>query len=159
MFLLHGIFAGIFATLLFDIFQISLSYAYNIKKSKWNLIGRYFYGLIEKKYFRENLEDTEIIKNELILGYIIHYLIGSIFGIVYVLINVIFFYEPSVILSLIIGFITVLGSWVILMPLAFNIGFFASKKEEQIQLIVQNLLIHFIFGIGLYLGYLIIISI
>ena len=156
MFFIHGIAAGIIATIFFDIFQNSLSYGYNIKKSKWNLIGRYFYGLKDKKYFRENLEDEKMIKNELILGYVTHYIIGGIFGILYVSLNKIFFNEPSVILALIVGFITVLGSWIVVMPYAFNIGFFASKKEEQKQLMVQNLIIHFIFGIGLYLGYLIV---
>ena len=155
MFIILGIISGIFATLLFDIFQISLSYAYNIKKSKWNLVGRYFSGLREKKYFRDNLEDEAIVKYELIIGYCVHYLVGSIFGLIYVSLNKVFFLEPSLLLALIIGFITVLGSWIIMMPFAFNIGFFASKKEEQNQLIVQNLIIHFIFGIGLYLGYII----
>ena len=55
MFYLQGIISGIFATLLFDLFQISLSYAYNINKSKWNLVGRYFIGLKDKKYFREDI--------------------------------------------------------------------------------------------------------
>ena len=91
----------------------------------------------------------------MIIGYIVHYIIGSLFGILYVLINMIFYIEPSIFLSLIIGFTTVLGAWCIMMPFAFNIGFFASKKEEQKQLMVQNLIAHFVFGIGLYLGYLI----
>ena len=43
-----------------------------------------------------------------------------------------------------------------MMPYAYNIGFFALKKEEWKQILVQNLLVHFIFGIGLYLGYIII---
>ena len=154
MFLLQGIITGLFATFLFDIFQISLAYAYNINKSKWNLVGRYFGGLRQKKFFREDLSIDEEINNELILGYAIHYIIGSIFGIIYVIINKILYYEPSIIVALIIGFITVLGAWCIMMPLAFNLGFFASKKEEQKQIMVQNLIAHFVFGIGLYIGYL-----
>lgn len=157
MFFLQGIISGIFATLLFDLFQISLSYGYNIKKSKWNLVGRYFIGLKEKKIFREDIENELEIKNELIIGYIFHYIIGSIFGLIYVSFNIIIFTEPSILISLVIGFVTVLGGWCVLMPFAFNIGFFASKKEEQKQIMVQNLIAHFIFGVGLYFGYLFII--
>ena len=155
MFYLQGIISGIFATLLFDLFQISLFYAYNINKSKWDLVGRYFIGLINRKYFRDDIANDIAEKNELLIGYIVHYIIGSLFGILYVLLNMIFYIEPSIFLSLIIGFITVLGSWCILMPLTFNIGFFASKKEDQKQILLQNLIAHFIFGVGLYLGYLI----
>ena len=111
--------------------------------------------LQKKNYFIENIESEKEITNELIIGYIIHYLIGSIFGAIYLLINKLLYVEPSIILALIIGFITVLGSWCIMMPLAYNMGFFASKKEEQKQIMVQNLIAHFIFGIGLYLGYVV----
>ena len=41
------------------------------------------------------------------------------------------------------------------MPYTYNIGFFASKKEEQFKMLAQNLIAHFIFGIGLYIGFLI----
>tara|TARA_B110000438_G_C15569124_1_gene544594 strand:+ start:94 stop:576 length:483 start_codon:yes stop_codon:yes gene_type:complete len=155
MFFLQGIISGLIATFLFDLYQISLSYAYNINKPKWNLVGRYFIGITKKNYFIENIESEKEITNELIIGYIIHYLIGLIFGAIYLLINKLLYVEPSIILALIIGFITVLGSWCIMMPLAYNMGFFASKKEEQKQIMVQNLIAHFIFGIGLYLGYVV----
>ena len=156
MFLIYGLIAGIIATLIFDLFQISLSYAYNINKSKWNLIGRYFIGIIKNnKFFLDNIEEEEIIHNELLIGYLVHYAIGAIFGLFYVSINLIFYSEPSLILALIIGIITVLGGWCIIMPYAYNIGFFASKKEEQFQILAQNLIAHFIFGIGLYIGFLI----
>ena len=156
MFLIYGLIAGIIATLIFDLFQISLNYAYNINKSKWNLIGRYFIGVIKNnKFFVDNIEEEEIIDNELLIGYLVHYTIGSIFGLFYVSINLIFYSEPSLILALIIGFITVLGGWCIIMPYTYNIGFFASKKEEQFQILAQNLIAHFIFGIGLYIGFLI----
>ena len=156
MFLIYGLIAGIIATLIFDLFQISLSYAYNINKSKWNLIGRYFIGVLKNnKFFVDNIEEEEIIDNELLIGYLIHYAIGAIFGLFYVSLNLIFYSEPSLILALIIGIITVSGGWCVIMPYTYNIGFFASKKEEQFQILAQNLIAHFIFGIGLYIGFLI----
>ena len=99
MFLIEGIVSGIVATIMFDLFQLSLSYSYNINRSRWDLVGRYFIGLKKKKYFCENLENDESIKNELIIGYIVHYLIGSIFGILYVSINILFFDSPSIFLA------------------------------------------------------------
>jgi len=157
MYLIHGFISGIIATILFDVFQISLSYAYNINKTRWDLVGRYFIGLKKWKYKIEDIENEKEINYELIFGYISHYIIGTIYGMIYVSLNIIFFNEPSWILALIIGFFSVMGSWCIMMPYAFNIGFFGSKKEEQKQLIVQNLIAHFIFGVGLFFGYEIII--
>ena len=157
MFFIYGILTGIIATIIFDIFQFSLSYAYNINKARWDLVGRYFIGLKEKKFFRKDIENENQIKNELFIGYLVHYLIGVIYGIFYIILNLFLSNNPSLYLALIVGFITVLGAWCIMMPFAYNIGFFASKKEEQKQIIVQNLIAHFIFGVGLYIGYLTII--
>ena len=100
MFLIEGIFSGIIATMMFDLFQISLSYSYNINKSKWELLGRYILFFKEKKYFHENLENEDSLNNELIIGYIAHYIIGSLFGILYVTLNIIFLDYPSIFLAI-----------------------------------------------------------
>ena len=158
MFFFDGIATGIIATLIFDLFQFSMLYAYGINKSKWDLIGRYFYYyLIEKKYFQENIISVLPIKNEIIYGYIVHYVIGAIFGLTYLVLNNIFFNIPSLFIALLVGFLTVLGSWCVMMPYAFNMGFFASKKEDQKKIMTQNLIVHFIFGIGLFIGHSILV--
>ena len=158
MIIFEGSVIGIVATLFFDIFQISLLYAYKINKSQWNLIGRYFTGLTRGKFKQLDLNGEPKENNELIIGYIVHYIIGAIFGLFYLIINKILFEEPSLILAQIIGFITVLGAWCIIMPFALNIGFFASKKENQMQIIIQNLIAHYIFGIGLFTGFYILFN-
>ena len=111
------------------------------------------FGLKEKKYIVNDIESEDFIDKEIYIGYATHYLIGIIFGIIYVTINIILFNNPSWGLALFIGFITVIGGWCVTMPFIFNIGFFACKKEEQKQIMIQNLLAHFIFGVGLYFGY------
>ena len=30
-----------------------------LNKARWNLVGRYFFGLKEKKFFREDIENEE----------------------------------------------------------------------------------------------------
>ena len=156
MILLYGLISGIIATIFFDIYQIAIKYSYDINKTRWDLVGRYFIGLSSKKYNRKNLIEDEPEQFELMLGYLIHYIIGVIYGYLYVIINLIFFNEPSILIALIIGFISILGSWCIMMPFAFDIGFFAKKLDNQYQILVQGLIIHFIFGIGLFIGFKII---
>ena len=156
MILLNGIVSGIVATLFFDIFQIALSFSYGIKKSNWALIGRYFIGTSRMEFIQKDIVNEPEEKNELLIGYLIHYIIGAIFGIVYTIINFIYFDSPSFYLALTIGLITVLFGWCIIMPFAFNIGFFAQKMEDQKKILVQNLLAHYFFGTGLFFGLLIV---
>ena len=152
MILFEGIISGLFATFIFDLFQSSIKYAYGIEKPKWNLLGRYFLGYTKSKFIRKTLIDDEELDNELLWGYFFHYLIGIIYGIVFVILNFLLFDYPSILLAYVFGFSTVLGSWCFLMPFAYNLGFFASKSEERTNLLVQNLIAHFVFGTGLFIG-------
>jgi hypothetical protein len=155
MIILQGFISGLIATFLFDLFSKSLSYAYGINKPKWHLLGRYFIGYKQKKFFRKFLEEDDEEDNELLWGYAIHYIIGIIYGLFYVCLNLLFFDSPSLIIAYLVGFITVLGAWCYLMPFAYNLGFFASKSDQQLNILVQNLISHFIFGTGLFIGYMI----
>ena len=106
----------------------------------------------ENKFIRKNLIDDEELNNELLWGYFFHYLIGIIYGIIFVIINFLLFDYPSILLAYIFGFSTVLGGWCFLMPFAYNLGFFASKSDQRTNLLVQNLIAHFVFGTGLFIG-------
>ena len=152
MIILEGIFTGLIATLIFDIFNQSLYFAYSIDRPKWNLLGRYFLGYKQGYFIRKNLVNDEEIRNELQWGYLIHYSIGIIYGLFYVFLNTWLFDYPSILLAYIIGFISVLGAWCYLMPFAYDLGFFASKSEDRLKVMIQNLITHFVFGTGLFIG-------
>ncbi len=153
MILVGGFLSGLIATFMFDVYQYSLSYAYDIDRPRWHLVGRYFIGIRKQKYIRDDLINDHNENNELLYGYLIHYIIGIIYGYLYVILNYLFFEEVSILLAFFIGFLTVLGNWCIMMPFAFNLGFFAAKIDIQYKLMVQNLLAHFVFGVGLFIGY------
>ncbi len=153
MFILQGLISGLVATIIFDLFNQSLNFAYGIDKPKWNILGRYFLGYKEGRYIRETLLDDAEVKNELLWGNIIHYVIGVIYGLIYVILNILFFDYPSIFIAYLFGFLSVLGAWCYLMPFAYNLGFFASKSNNQLNILVQNLIAHFIFGTGLFIGY------
>ena len=115
-------------------------------------MGRYFLGYKENKFIRTNLIDDEEIDNELLWGYFFHYLIGIIYGVIFVILNFLFFEYPSIFIAYTFGFFTVLGGWCFLMPFAYNLGFFASKSDQRSNILVQNLIAHFVFGTGLFIG-------
>jgi hypothetical protein len=152
MFIIEGLISGLIATIIFDIFQQSLNFAYGIEKPKWELIGRYFLGYKRGIFNRVLIIEDELEKNELFWGYLIHYLIGAVYGIFYVSLNELFFTYPSILVAYFVGFISVLGAWCYLMPFAFNLGFFASKSENRLKIMSQNLISHFVFGTGLFIG-------
>jgi hypothetical protein len=156
MFIIQGIISGFIATIIFDLFNFSLNLSYGIDKPKWYLLGRYFLGYKEKRFLRKTLKDDEKLDYELIWGYFFHYLIGIIYGFIFVSLNYLLFDYPSILLAYVFGFFTVLGNWCFLMPFAYDLGFFASKNEKRINILVQNLIAHFVYGTGLFIGFYII---
>ena len=94
MFIIQGIVSGLIATIIFDLFNQSLNYAYNLNKPKWFLLGRYFIGCTRGNYLRDSLEVDDEENNELIWGYGIHYLIGIIYGLFYVFLIFYFLITP-----------------------------------------------------------------
>ena len=152
MLIIQSLISGLLATFIFDLFNQALYFAYGINKPKWNLVGRYFLGYKDGMYFRKTLVEDDEIENELLYGYIIHYVIGLIYGFIYVLLNAMIFNYPSILLAYIFGFLTVLGAWCYMMPFAYNLGFFASKSENRVKILIQNLIAHFVFGTGLFIG-------
>ena len=108
------------------------------------------------QFIQNDLINEPKENNELVIGYLVHYIIGAIFGVVYTIINFILYDSPSFYLALSAGFITVLFGWCIMMPFAINMGFFASRVDDQKKILVQNLLAHYFFGTGLYFGLLIV---
>ena len=116
-------------------------------------MGRYFLGYTKGRYFRKSLKEDDDVDNELLWGYAFHYIIGLVYGLLYVLFNLIFFDYPSLLVAYIFGFFTVLGAWCYLMPFGYNLGFFASKSDQQYKILAQNLIGHFVFGTGLFIGY------
>ena len=68
MFFAQGLISGLIATIIFDLFNQSLHFAYGIDKPKWNLLGRYFLGYKKGMYFRKSLKEDDEIDNELFGG-------------------------------------------------------------------------------------------
>ena len=149
---LSYIFVGFFATLLFDLYQILLKFAYEIDKSKWGLVGRYFIHCYKGTYKQNDINTSESFDYENIIGYAAHYMIGIFYGFFYIFVNYLFFDNASLFIAITFGLLTVLGNWCIMMPYAFNLGFFGLKNNNFKKIWVQNLVIHFIFGVGLYIG-------
>ena len=145
MILFNGIISGLLATILFDLYNYSLNFAYGIDKPKWNLLGRYFLGYKENKFIRKNLIEDEEIENELLWGYIFHYIIGLIYGIVFVILNFLLFDYPSIFLAYIFGFITVIGGWCFLMPFAYMENNFHNQTLHCFHIKKLQFFLHLLF--------------
>lgn len=145
-----GIAAGIGATLLIDLWAQLLRRGAGIGSTDWSLVGRWVAGLA---HGRLQLQATDFARRErgdALRGWLTHYAVGIAYALIYLALASAFALTVSLPSALAFGAITVLAPWLILQP-ALGKGVFASAAPNPGQTRLLNLIVHLLFGAGLYI--------
>ena len=149
--LVTAIIIGFGATLTFDLWALFLKYVFKIPPSNICMVGRWLRYMPEGTFIHSNIASAPHKSAECAVGWIAHYLIGSMFAIAFVaLAGSNWLQHPTPIPAIIFGVVTVLLPFFIMQP-AFGLGFAASKTQNPAQARLRSLMNHAAFGIGLYL--------
>ncbi len=140
---------GIGATFTMDVWAYLLRF-FNIKSLDYRFLGRWIGNIPKGKFFHDKIFDTPPVRNELIIGWIAHYLIGISFAVLLVLVyGKGWLDEPTFYPALIIGVITIVAPLFVMQP-AFGIGIASSKLPAPNTARFKSLCTHTIYGVGLY---------
>lgn len=148
--LVKGIVIGIGATVLMDLWAILLWKAFGQPRPNWAPVGRWFWHLKSGTVFHDDIGTAEPYRHELALGWIGHYAVGIVYGVVLALIvGPAWFAAPTFLPAWIIGIVTVGAGWFLLQP-GLGLGFAASKTPNPGKVRALNLVAHTVFALGLY---------
>lgn len=142
---------GTGATVAIDCFTYIIS-LFGHKPRGILFVGRWLAYFPKGKFFHNTIIETPSIVNELIIGRITHYSIGILFA--FLLVKVYggkWLEKPRLFPAIIIAMITLITPFFILQP-ALGFGIALSNMPHQIPLLIKTLLIHLVYGIGLYLS-------
>jgi len=146
----RGIAMGIGGTVFMDIWAIVLHRFFGQSAPNWAPVGRWFWHVPKGRIFHDSIATAAPYEHELALGWISHYAVGILYGIVLALIvPAAWFAEPSFIQPWIVGIVTVGAGWFLLQP-GLGIGWAASKTPNPTKVRVLNLVAHTIFALGMY---------
>ncbi|UJW74241.1 DUF2938 domain-containing protein [Rhizobium sp. SL42] len=146
----RGVIIGAGATALMDIWAIVLSRVFGQPKANWAPVGRWFWHLKNGTVFHDSIANAEPYKHELALGWISHYAVGILYGILLaVLVGPDWFADPTFLPAWILGIVTVGAGWFLLQP-GLGIGWAASKTPNPAKVRSLNLVAHTVFAIGLW---------
>jgi Protein of unknown function (DUF2938) len=149
-FLSSALVMGIAATALLDLWALLLNRLFGFGLPNWAMVGRWFAHLPRGHLMHKDITQSEPISNELMIGWVMHYAVGVLFAAVTLLIGgAAFAKDPTLILPLIVGLVTVGCGWFILQP-GMGAGWAASLKPNRVQIRLLNVAGHIVFGIGLY---------
>ena len=146
----RGILIGIGGTIAMDIWALILWKAFDEKAPNWAPVGRWFWHLKDGKVFHDSIAKAEPYANEQALGWISHYVVGIVYGVVLaVVMGPTWLARPTFMPALVWGLVTVGAGWFLLQP-GLGLGRAASKAPDPTKVRAMNLFGHTIFAIGMW---------
>jgi len=152
MAILEIIIVGVIATAALDLWQQIYRVLFGTPITNWAIIGRWAAYLPRGQFVHENIGATPPVENELTLGWIVHYVVGIGYAVVYLfLMWAVFRMTPDFWSAMIFGAVSVSVTWFFMEPI-LGAGFMASKTPKPTAAMVHDFTSHLAFGFGLFIG-------
>lgn len=143
---------GITATLTLDIVQQLMKLLLKWPATNWGIIGRWAAFLPEGRFVHKTIGETPPVRNELALGWLVHYGVGIGYGAIYLfLVYVILGTGLGFIPAMAFGIISVSVTWFMMEPI-LGAGAMAANTPDPTVARLHDFGSHLGFGLGLYLG-------
>lgn len=141
---------GLGATLLIDLWALLLRRAFSIRSLDYCLLGRWVLHMPEGKIVHESIAAARQQPRECAVGWITHYLIGTVFALLFVvLVSGNWLVRPTLLPALAFGIATTVVPFFVMQP-SLGLGIAASKTPRPHAARLKSLMTHTIFGVGLY---------
>jgi hypothetical protein len=151
--LVAGVLIGIVATIGMDVWALLVKYVLRQPITDWVMIGRWIAYIPKGQYFHSPIAASDKIPDELAIGWIVHYLTGMVYGVLYLfLVQTVFGGSPTIQSALLFGLATLAAPWLIMQP-GLGLGVFASKAPKPWLIRLINTSMHLAFGSALYFGW------
>ena len=153
-FLRDAVLSGVFATIVLDLWQRLLKLATGIPPANWALIGRWFGHMPRGRFAHDAIAEAPPISHELAIGWTAHYLIGVLYGVVYVgLVDIVLESGPTLLNGFLFGLASVVVPWFLMQP-ALGLGVMGSRAPNPSVPRYTALVAHCLYGVALYGGVL-----
>lgn len=153
--LINSVFIGIGATIVLDLWSLLLEKVFKVPPLNWQMVGRWVGLFSEGKFYHRKISLSKTVKNELLIGWLTHYLTGIIFAGAFLLImnNNSDQLTVSLLASVTFGIVTVIFPFFIMQP-CMGLGVAASNAPKPSIARLRSVMNHMVFGIGLYVAIL-----
>ncbi|WP_425252967.1 DUF2938 domain-containing protein [Janthinobacterium sp. NFX145] len=143
---------GVGATAVMDVWAVALKRFWCIPSLNFAMVGRWLGHLPRGTFSHVNIAQAAPVRDEAILGWTAHYLIGVLFAAVLLaLVGQTWVQQPTFVPALLAGLVSVAAPFCILQP-GMGAGLAASKTPHPNAARLRSLMAHTAFGIGLYLA-------
>ena len=128
----HIVIIGIVSCVVMDLWQRLLKLLYSINPSDWSVVGRWFVLVVsDRQIYNPTIDQVAPIKNELIIGWIVHYFVAILYSIFFYILLEYGICNASLINGIIFGLISVVVPWFFFMPVLGK-GFLGMKTPSPL---------------------------
>lgn len=146
-----AVLVGLGATLMIDLWALVLRRGFGIPSLSYCLLGRWILHMPGGTFVHPSIAAAASKPHECTLGWVAHYLIGTLFALLFVLLASARWLErPTLLPALAFGVATTLVPYFVMQP-SFGLGVAASKTPRPAAARLKSLMTHTVFGAGLYL--------
>jgi hypothetical protein len=147
----HIVLVGIGATAVMDVWLLLLS-RLGVPSSSFAMVGRWVGHFARGRLAHVAIAMAPPVRNELSLGWLIHYGIGIVYAALLVAIQgESWLKQPTLLPALVFGIVTVAAPWFVMQP-AMGAGFLALKTPTPLKNCLRSMANHAVFGTGMYLA-------
>ena len=150
-YLLAATLVGLGATLLIDLWAWLLRRTLDVPSLNYCLLGRWLLHMPRGTMVHSSIAAARPKPHECTVGWVAHYLIGTVLALSFVLLVTGSWLErPRLLPALAFGVATTLIPYLVMQP-SFGLGIAASKTPHPNRARLKSLMTHTVYGIGLYL--------
>ena len=141
--------AGVMGTLMMDSLNLLCARTGMISKIDVGMIGRMAVGWARGRFRYGHPSEVEQVANELLYGYVTHYIIGVGLAVPYVLgWNLLVGGPASPVWAIGYGVVTTVASYFFVLP-SMGLGVFGRRSPKGIRLALTSLANHLFYGVGI----------
>jgi len=142
---------GMVATLAMDLWQRLLPSMTGRPLGGWAVVGRWVAGFRRGAFISPSIAAEPSVRGELAIGWAFHYVVGFAYAAAYVALVEAHVVSPTFLSAIIFSLALLVAPWLVMQP-ALGQGFLALRTPKPAVVRATNVSVHFVFGLGLYLG-------
>ena len=147
---LGAVVVGLGATLFMDVLALFLKRVFGIPSANYCLVGRWLRHMPGGTFTHASIAAAPQKRSECAVGWIAHYVIGTLYALVLVaFVSGSWLERPTLLPAVLFGIGSVLVPYLIMQP-SFGLGIAASRTPHPTWARLKSLMTHAVFGIGLY---------
>lgn len=145
-----GVLMGIGGTLAMDIWAIALNRTAGLPLPNWGNVGRWAAHVPRGTVFHDSISDAEPVPQETGIGWAVHYGVGIVYGVVFMLLaGQDWLTHPAFLPVWVFSILTIAAGWFLLQP-GMGLGWALSRTPAPWKGRWLGLLAHTAFAIGMW---------